>query len=342
MKNKLLVTSALASGLLISGAALADVKVSGDVEATWRGLSYDKSTIEKQGGDGIGIETNIAIKYTGSTDNGLNVTAGSVIEDGTADTEYLTVGSDQVSVTIGQDVGNNLSSTVVPHIGDQDGTLYGDTSGAVTTNNANAVLYRNQFSDNDEAHSAPHISLDAKVAGGTVTLRYARQNTEATRASDSVIAASNKGSAIEMLYSGSPMEGLKVQIGTQRETDEIDSATTDGGQLNKLGVAYNFGGVSVGAQRQNYDNGATSNSDTKATTIAATFAANDQVSFGVRRTTTDQDGKADNEEMTTLEMGYSLGSLGFSLAFGKIDAIGGASSTNGDGEVIQARLHQKF
>jgi hypothetical protein len=340
MKNKLLVTSALASGLLISGAALADVKVSGDVEATWRGLSYDKSTLETKGGDGIGIETNIAIKYTGSTDNGLNVTAGSVIEDGTADTEYLTVGTDSFSVTIGQDVGNNLSSTVVPHVGDQDGTLYSDSSTSVLDNGAAAVIYRNQFSDNDEAHSAPHISLDAKAAGGTVTLRYARNNSEA-RQSDSVI-DTGSGSAIEMLYVGSPMEGLKVQIGTQRETDEVDSATTDGGQLNKIGVAYNFGSISVGAQRQNYDSGAASDSDTKATTVAATFAVSDQVTFGIRRTTTDRDGLADDEEMTTLEMGYSLGSLGFSLAYGKIDAIGGNASTNGDGEVVQARLHQKF
>ncbi len=341
MKNKLLVTSALASGLMISGAALADVKVSGDVEATWRGLSYDKSTIEKQGGDGIGIETNIAIKYTGSTDNGLNVTAGSVIEDGTADTEYLTIGSDTFSVTVGQDVGNNLSSTVVPHVGDQDGTLYTDAATAVLVNGLASVLYRNQLSGNDEAHSAPHISFDSKVAGGTITLRYAPDNKEADRPSDSVIESGN-GSAIEILYSGSPVEGLKVQIGTQRETPEDDSATTDGAELNKIGIAYNFGAVTVGAQRQDYDNGATGDSDTKANTIAATFAASDQVTFGIRRTTTDTEGKADNEEMTTIEFGYSLGSLGFSLAYGKIDAIGGASSTNGDGEVVQARLHQKF
>ena len=41
MKNKLLLTTAIASGMMISSAALAEVKVYGDVEATYKSVSYD-------------------------------------------------------------------------------------------------------------------------------------------------------------------------------------------------------------------------------------------------------------------------------------------------------------
>jgi hypothetical protein len=338
MKNKLLLTTAIASGMMISSAALAEVKVSGDVEATYRSVSYDVAAEQVNGGGGLGIETNIIIGYKGDLDNGLKVSAGSVIEDGTADSEYLTIGGEVISFTVGQDVGNNLSGTVVPHISDQDGTLYSQGSSTTANMFSRVALVANQ--QGGKPHEPLHVSLDAGVAGGTATFRYAPSM--ASTQSDSGIDDSGN-SGMEILYAGSlGVEGLKVQVGTARQTQADDSVTTtDDRVMNKYGAAYNFGQVTVGAQRQSYDSGAATNPDTTQDTFAAVFAANDQIRIGARYTKVDQDGKTADEKMKTLEIGYNLGGLGIELAVGQMENVGGVAA-QGDADVIQIRTRQAF
>ena len=337
MKNKLLLTTAIASGMMISSAALAEVKVSGDVEATYKSVSYDLADEKINGGSGLGMETNIAISYKGALDNGLNVSAGSIIEDGIADSEHLTIGGEVISFTVGQDVGHHLTSTVVPHISDQDGTLYAQESTKTPNMFTKVALVKNQ--QGGATHEPLHVSLDAKVASGTATFRYTPSD---STTSDSGVVDSDT-SAIEILYSGSlGVEGLKVQVGTARQTPQDDSVTTtDDEVLNKYGASYNFGQVSVGAQRQQYDSGAATNSDTTQDTIAAVFAANDQIRIGARYTKVDQDGKTADEKMKTLEIGYNLGGLGIELAVGQMENVGGVAA-QGDADVIQIRTRQAF
>jgi len=127
----------------------------------------------------------------------------------------------------------------------------------------------------------------------------------------------------------------------ETDSQENESGTTDDGKLTKIGASYNFGQISVGADRMNYDNGATSNSDTKITRLAAVFAATDAIKIGARYSKVDQDGKTADEKLKTLEIGYNLGGLGIELAVGKMDNVGGAS-TNGDVDVYQLRTRQAF
>ena len=337
MKNKLLLTTAIASGMMISSAALAEVKVYGDVEATYKSVSYDLASEKVRGGGGLGIESNIAIDYKGSLDNGLTVNAGSIIEDGIADSEYLTIAGEVISFTVGQDVGHHLTSTVVPHISDQDGTLYAQESTSTPNMFTRVALVKNQ--QGGATHEPLHVSLDAKVAGGTATFRYTPSD---STTGDSGVVDSDT-SAIEILYSGSlGVEGLKVQVGTARQTPADDSvATTDDEVLNKYGASYNFGQVSVGAQRQTYDSGAATNSDTTQDTVAVVFAANDQIRIGARYTKVDKDGLTADEKMKTLEIGYNLGGLGIELAIGQMENVGGVAS-QGDADVYQIRTRQAF
>ena len=338
MKNKLLITTAIASGMMISSAALAEVKVSGDVEATHRSVSYDLASEQVDSAAGLGIETNIIIGYKGTLKNGMTVSAGSVLEDGTADSEYLTIGGSAVSFTIGQDVGNNLSATVVPHISDQSGTFY-SMGNATTANTFNLVtLVNNQ--QGGKPHEPLHVSLDGKVAGGTATFRYT-PSMSSTQSDSGIEDAGN--SAIEVLYQGSlGVSGLNVQIGTARQTPANDSdATTDDAVLNKVGASYNFGQVSVGAQTQRYDSGAATNADTEQNTFAIVFAASDSFRIGARYEVVDKDGLTADEKMKTIEIGYNLGGLGIELAVGQIENIAGVAA-NGDADIIQIRTRQAF
>ena len=332
MKNKLLLTTAIASGMMISTAAFSDVKISGDIEQTYRSVSYSLAAQDVNGGAGLGAETNVAITYTGSLTNGLKVAAGSVLEDGVADTEFLTIGGDTISVTFGQDTGNNLSSTVVPHVSDQDGTLYGAANGGTEAS------FQNVRGTNPHDHR--HVSVDAKGAGGTFTVRYS-PSTDANRTSDSGIDNSGQ-SATELLYAGSlGVAGLNVQVGHVIETQKNDGGAVGDGKLTKFGAAYNFGQITVGADQQKYDNGAVANSDTKSTRLAVVFAVNDAIKLGARYTKTDIDGTTADEKLKTIEIGYNLGGLGIELSYGQGENLGG-SSTATDIDVVQLRTRQAF
>ena len=332
MKNKLLLTTAIASGMMISTAAFSDVKISGDIEQTYRSVSYSLAAQDKNGGAGLGAETNVAITYKGNLTNGLKVAAGSVLEDGVADTEFLTIGGDTVSVTFGQDTGNNLSSTVVPHVSDQDGTLYGNANGGTS------VSFLNVQGTNPHDHR--HVSIDAKAAGGTFTARYS-PSTDANLASDSGIDTSGQ-SAIELLYAGSlGVAGLNVQVGHVIETQKNAGGAVGDGKLTKFGAAYNFGQITVGADQQKYDSGAVANSDTKSTRLAVVFAVNDAIKLGARYTKTDIDGTTADEKLKTIEIGYNLGGLGIELSYGQGENLGGSAASS-DIDVVQLRTRQAF
>ena len=336
MKNKLLLTTAIASGMMISTAAFSDVKISGDIEQTYRSISYSSAAQDVNGGAGLGAETNVAITYTGKLTNGQKVAAGSVLEDGVADTEFLTIGGDTISVTFGQDTGNNLSSTVVPHVSDQDGTLYGTS--AAGNQGGTIPSFRNVYGTNPHDHR--HVSLDAKGAGGTFTARYS-PSTDANRVSDSAIDSSGQ-SATELLYAGSlGVAGLNVQVGHIIETQKNAGGAVGDGKLTKFGAAYNFGQITVGADQQKFDNGAVANSDTKSTRLAVVFAVNDAIKLGARYTKTDIDGTTADEKLKTIEIGYNLGGLGIELSYGQGENLGGSAASS-DIDVVQLRTRQAF
>jgi hypothetical protein len=85
MKNKLLLTSALAGSLLVSASAFAETKITGSIEAIWSGDSA--SVAGTASGDGIGMETQINISNSGDLNiGGMKYQAGFSIEaDGAMD-----------------------------------------------------------------------------------------------------------------------------------------------------------------------------------------------------------------------------------------------------------------
>jgi hypothetical protein len=127
MKNKLLISTALVGSLVASSVSYAETKVSGNLEQTYSAVSYDLTGDKQQGGRALGAEANIGLSASKGLDNGLNSKYGFVIEDGTVDTFYLTVGTDAVALTIANDYGTNSSNTTIPFVSDTFETVLRDT-----------------------------------------------------------------------------------------------------------------------------------------------------------------------------------------------------------------------
>ena len=334
MKNKLLLTTAIAGLTAISGIANAETKVSGNLEQTFKSASVDGGTAS---GRSLGAEYNIGLSNSTELSNGLKASFGFNIESnqngasadtGMTDSHYLTISGEMLSLSIARDNGQNLSSTVVPHISDQAGTVVD----GMEIENVGSV----------DGHNLDHVRLDAKVAGGTLTLRYAPDN-GASQIGHSEIVDTGK-SQQEIIYSGSlGVDGLSVQAGLSKE-DKLTSTYVDQ-KFQKYGVAYNFGQIALGVQTMKDEAGtAASKVEYNQDKIGATYAINDNLSVGINYQETELKTagvkSAADEETMMIGIGYNLGGIAIDVNYAEVDNLANASGT--DAEFFQIRTIQKF
>jgi hypothetical protein len=334
MKKNMLITTALTT--LVATSAFAETKVTGNLEQVIRLNSQEGGAASEQG---IGSEYNIGLASSKDLDNGLSAKYGFVLEDGGTDTHYLTVGAGSVSLTIGADTGNNLSSSAIPHIGDQAGTLVADLGGTYN----NQGIATGAAGTITDAHEDDHVSIDIKGLGGTFTARYAPDSNGGGN-TDSGIGA-NSGSATEILYSGSlGVDGLKVIVGSASQ--DANDSTKEDGKFKKAGVSYNFGQFAVGVEKQKAEGitAAATQIETESDKASVTFAANDNLSVGLMYIETEKKTggakAANDEEIIVASVGYNLGGLGIELNYSEVENTG--NSANNDDEAFQIRTIQKF
>jgi len=333
MKNKLLLTTAIAGLTAITGLANAETKVSGNLEQTFKASSGTGTNA----GRSFGAEYNIGLSNSAELSNGMKASFGFNIESnqngaaadtGMTDSHYLTISGEMLSLSVARDNGQNLSSTVVPHISDQAGTVVDGSS----IENVGSV----------DAHNLDHIRLDAKVAGGTLTLRYAPDN-GASQINASEIADTGK-SQQEIIYSGSlGVDGLSVQAGISKE-DKLTSTDADQ-KFQKYGVAYNFGQIALGVQTMKDEAGtAASKVEYNQDKIGATYAINDNLSVGINYQETEKKTagvkSASDEETLMVGIGYNLGGIAIDINYADVQNL--ANTSGSDAEFFQIRTIQKF
>jgi len=261
----------------------------------------------------------------------MTASYGTVLEDGVADTHFLTVGTDSVTFSVARDNGANLSSSAIPYIGDAFTSI--NQLGAITTNTLVGT---------SDYHNGEHARLDINAAGGTITLGYAPNGGTATRPSDSGVDAGNSGTGL--IYSGNlGVDGLSILAGIEKG-DGV-GAQQDA-KNRQFGARYNFGQFTVGAERQDEENAALAAAqvELETTTYAVTFAATDNMSIGLYMTDTEEKiggaKSADDEEIKMVQVGYNLAGLGFSLSYAEVENVSNVNGT--DGEQFQIRTIQQF
>lgn len=336
MKNKLLLTTAIAGLTAFTGFAHAETKVTGNMEQTFLTGSFDETP--EDSGRGFGAELNMGLASSKDLSNGLKASYGFNLEfdnketDVVTDIYYMTIGSGDVSVTVGRDTGNNLSATVVPHISDQANSIVSTSAGA-TLGNVSSVA---------DGHDPDHISIDGKVLGGTLTARYAPDTGNKFAGDSAIVDTAN--SVKEIIYSGSlGVDGLKVQAGQSRSDGE-GSASEDI-KFTKYGLSYNFGQFAIGADLRKEDAGTVAaKTDKEAIRYGLTFAANDNLSFGINYQETESKTAgvkaASDEETLMVGIGYNFGGLGIDLNYVKVDNL--TNTPNEDVEFFQIRTIQRF
>jgi hypothetical protein len=332
MKNKLLLTTAIAGLVAVGGIAQAETKVSGNLEQTFRAISDDASS-GAASTSGLGAEYNIGLSSSAELDNGLKAKFGFNLEANgaaaAADVHFLTIGNDTMSVSIARDNGNNLSSSGIPHISDTASTVVGGA-------------YHNLGYGESDGHNDEHIRADINGLGGTLTLRYVPTDGDSGTASSGVASETNN-SAYDVIYRGSlGVEGLSVVAGMHR----VDgTGTKEDLELNKYSVAYNFGQFAVGVEKQTSKDSAAAGSQNEfdSTVASVTFAANDKLSVGFARYETEKTASgvknANEEKINMIGIGYSLGGIAVDINYAMAENF---NNTTQDRDVLQIRTIQKF
>ena len=335
MKNKLLMTTAIAGTFAFAGASFAETKVIGNLETTFNAMSNDTKI---NSGRTVDAETNIGLTGSKELDNGLKATYGFIIENGNSDTEYLTVGTDTVNIAVGTDFGNNLSSSAVPHVGDQAGSIVRSSISSTTTITGANIPVAN-------VHNASHVALNIKGMGGTITARYSPDLSN-TRGSATNIAGDVGESGTEFLYSGNlGVDGLTLIVGQGNVTALTDTGSKDG-KHQKLGVAYNFGQFAIGVEKQKSETAeaAAAQDETDTNRAGISFAVNDSLTLGLNyqetELTTNGAKIGKDEEVTMVSIGYNLGGLGIQIQYAQVDNL--LNSSGSDAEALQIRTIQNF
>jgi hypothetical protein len=335
MNKKLLCSTALAGALIVSGSALAELKIGGNFTHTANFASDESSSTATGSNERLGTEMNLILSKSANLSNGLIATYRGVIEFdgvGTAipDVEYeATIGTKDIYVGLGSDAGNNISSSpTLPAVGFHVGTLSQNTSTVLVINNDGLI-------NGKEANNPSHISLNAKVAGGTASVVYAPNTTE-NDDDNGLINTSGGGQATSFIYQGSPVPNVNFIIGRNIEVADTDTAATERTN-DKIGISYNFGKIRAGYEYQKDELGAT---EETVDNFAATFAVSDSTTLGIQYSNADTTaaGKTADEEIIALSAGYNLGGASVALSLVDTQNIAGTAGADSQGLVITTKI----
>ena len=338
MNKKLLLTSALCGSAMLSGVALAETKITGNMTLSYMANSEASST---NSNNGFGRETQINIANSGDLNNGLGYKAGFSLEfDGDAanttsstsnENVYIDIISGDTTVSFGLDHLPNASQSAAPRVAEHANTSLGQLS---TT----AEMYK--YAPGGSIKEAFGIGLiQNNVAGGYLAASYVPKVGD-TGGNDSSIDADAGNSAYNVTYKGNAgVDGLTL-IALYQKEDKNSTAAQDIKVL-QYGASYNFGQFAAGVHVNDVDE-TTANTDTKSIEFGVTAALSDNFSAGVTYIETDRNTAAlVDEEITMASIGYNLGPVMVTASYTQLENASGVAST-ADVETFNLRVGTKF
>lgn len=357
MKNKLLLSSALISGLMVGGSAIAQTTISGDLAIAFKSQSYDLSggASSKRG---FGRESQVNVANKGKLANGMNYAAGFSLEfDGNArssitgaqsltQTEAASISNENLyidveltpgtTITVGVDHIQNITREVPQVLSILDHVATGLGSNAVNTVGANP---KENFG----------IGLVQVIPGTglTASYNYTPNGGDYGSTDQAADAATNdRNSAYEYGVVGTNtfgVKGLGIAAFKNKE-DKASSAETSGKEGKMYQASYAAQGFTAGysIHKQNRTSStATADQELKMQTIALTYAASKDVTLGLTQMKADLAAAgAVDETIRAVQVGYNLGPVALIVSASKAKDI--ANTTGNDAKELGIRLSTKF
>jgi hypothetical protein len=343
MKNKLLLSSALISGLAFAGSALAETKITGSMDISLGSRSSDTAI---KSSSGFGSETQLNISNSGTLNNGMGYAAGFSMESDTSTDAFENA---YINLTLvkgtmlhfGSDHFPGIDGTVTPKVSIAADTLAGGGTAGTTGNISSTLLYVDGTYVDAVETQGVGILQDIGSAG-KIGIYYtpSMQNTGGSTGNDAVNHLETANSAIGYSFRGNlGVDGLSLLAGIEKEKKgplEIQDIKS-----RNIGISYNFGKFAIGVSQMNHD--LPTGSEMEAKEAGITFAASDNLSFGISYHESDPSGTGvetdRTEEITMVQAGYNLGGASVSLNYAQVENTGGGTN---DDEFLNLRIGTKF
>ena len=350
MKNKLLITSALASVLAFASAANAQTTVSGNLALSYKALSNDTAAGQIQQGRGFGKESQLNITNKGKLSNGMDYVAGFSLEmegntTGAAadwsENTYIDIISGNTTFTVGVDHIQNSQRQTSSFVGlipdDAASGLYGSA-----TNLTLETIGANPY----QAYGA---GIMQKTPFGTLSALYVPTNSNTAGTddgdTDAIAAESTSKSAYEIGFAGDlGVKGLNAFYYTNEEKKR--DAQTFKSKGHTYGASYNFGQVTAGYDYKQSTivaaaGSAEAGDKIKQHSFGIGFAATKDISIGATYSKAEpSDAGEPDEKVKLIAIGYSLGALSTDLTYANVENYAGTA--NNDGKTITARIRANF
>ena len=339
MKNKLLLTTAIAGGLLASGVAMAETKITGSMDISLAGRSSDANAGAKSG-SGFGSETQLNISNSGELNNGMGYKAGFSMESDAAtdafENAYIDINlASGTTLSFGSDHFPPLDGTITPLVSVAIDTASGGGTGAGSETITGLAYFNGSRIDAVEFQGVGVIQQLGDIGSARVYYADTVGNTGSTTGNDGIPAEGNN-SAIHYAFSGNlGVEGLKVLAGREK-SDGATSVVQDRKATN-YGIAYNFGQFAIGGSK--VKNELSTGVEVKSSEAGVTFAATDNLTLGVAYVSTDISSQTRDEDITMATVGYNLGAISTSVTYSQVENTAGGTT---DDDFFNVRIGTKF
>jgi hypothetical protein len=348
--KKLMLTTAIAS--VLTTAAIAQTTITGELRVNYKAVGSEAATgTTTTSNRGFGNEAQINFQTKGKLNvGGLDYAAGFAMEnDGVQATALF-------NENTYMDFTNASSGTTISLSQDHIQRSDSDRSAAVLVG----------FSPNELATSGPSGNRFAQNLGpavgqafgiailqatpyGTFSYNYAptlsdQSTTVTTTGSGSSegLSETDRESGYEYGFVGGlGVKGLNAYYfkSAEGKPATITTAGTVKSEAKSWGASYNFGQVSVGYAKKDY-NPAGTTANTTAPEISekhygVSYAVNNAITIGAIWAKADLDGNANTQEVKALQLGYALGPVDLTASVARNTDIGGTLGADSDMAMIR-------
>jgi len=337
MNKKLLLTSALCGSVMLSGAALSETKITGNMTLSYMANSEQSAA---NSNNGMGRETQLNISNSGDLNNGLGYKAGFSLEfDGSKNGDstsnenvYIDLVSGDTTVSFGLDHMPNTSQSAAPRVAEHANTALGQlsTTGEMYKYHAGSKALKESFAIG---------VIQNGIGGGFIAASYVPKVGDAG-GDDNSIDSTSGNQGYNIIYNGNfGVDGLTVKAAYQKE--DADTASAQDIKVLQYGAAYSFGQFTAGIHVNDTDE-STANLEMKSVEYGITAALSDNFSAGLTYVTTDKNtaGLVD-EDITMASIGYNLGPVAVTASYTQLENASGSASAK-DVEAFNLRASTKF
>ena len=360
MKNMLTRTALVGSALLLSTTLVnAQTTVSGNLAINYKGVSSDQTNAVRKAYRFFGKEAQINIANKGKLSNGMDYAAGfsleldgadvnsnnsynnALLQGATNENTYIDFIAGNTTITFGADHIQNPDNSMANLVGiiDMDDAV----SGVQQAADANAVT--SFVTTANSAYQAYGVGVIQTIPNiGKISLNYTPDRTTGLANGDtlSVNTTNNKAtqydagnSAYEVGFVGDlGVKGLQVQAFYNKSDSGIAGFADLKGQM--YGARYNFGQITVAAQRGVTKSAAATSIELESDSFAAAYAVTPALSVGVSYGKTDKTNTTVDETIKQLSVGYNLGPVTVGASYAKVGDLGNATGVDGETIVLQA------